>query len=192
MARVSAEQKLKFEMAVSDFLNNNPSASTESVGEALYDTWRSPGPEGNRPKEQRATDWAKRKLKELSKSGKVYQPKRGYWEASSNKESRPTILRKSNGEEKRSFTPINVFDAMGIDTDTNTDTNTNVVNHNDSSPVTFKRSTNDSFLDNVSQNSPFIRGLLLTAQRHGVVEMPEPMLHALIEELVMTTGNFNN
>lgn len=192
MARVSAEQKLNFEKAVNAYLIDNPSASTESVGAALYDTWRSPGPEGNRPKEDRATDWAKRKLKELSKVGKVYQPKRGYWEASPVNEDRTTIVRKKDGRKIRSFTPINVFD---ITEPSNTNENTNGVETNEATEVSDAKNPvvySDSFLDSISKDSPFIRGLLTTAQRHGSVEMPEPMLHALIEELVMTTGNFDN
>lgn len=193
MARVSAEQKLKFEKAVFDFLQTNPSATTESVGAALYDNWRSPGPEGNRPKEERATDWAKRKLKELSKVGKVYQPKRGYWEASSTTEERTTILRKKDGREVRSFSPINVFGIQ--DKNDNTENNTEVNVSNGTTAPRYTPSTtenSDGFLDAVSQNSPFIRGLLMTARRHGTIDMPEPMLHALIEELVMATGNFDN
>ena len=193
MARVSAEQKLKFEKAVFDFLQTNPSATTESVGAALYDNWRSPGPEGNRPKEERATDWAKRKLKELSKVGKVYQPKRGYWEASTVNEERTTILRKKDGREVRSFSPINVF---GMQNDANTNNGNDVMDNtnNETTPryVPTKVDNTDGFLNSVSQNSPFIRGLLATAKRHGSVDLPEPMLHALIEELVMATGNFDN
>lgn len=190
MARVSAEQKLNFEKAVADYLTSNPSASTQSVGEALYDTWRSPGPEGNRPKADRATDWAKRKLKDLAKTGKVYQPKRGFWEASIGETTKPrtTILRKAkdrgNGKsENGNFTPINVFDMVDTVKDQVTDAN---------DAVEVSNKFNDTFLDAVSQNSPFIRGLLRTAQRHGKLEIAEPMLHALIEELVMTTGKFDN
>ena len=190
MARVSAEQKLNFEKAVSDYLKANPSASTQSVGEALYDTWRSPGPEGNRPKADRATDWAKRKLKELAKVGKVYQPKRGYWETSvTATNQRTTILRKKDRTSEKSngngaFSPINVFDMVESVKDSVEDSNNSV----EVKPNGFK----DTFLDSVAQNSPFIRGLLYTAQRHGSIDMPEPLLHALIEELVMTTGNFEN
>ena len=185
MARVTAEYKENFEKAVTDFLASNPSASTQRVGEALYDTWRSPGPQGNRPKEERATAWAKRKLKNLAKSGKVYQSKRGFWEASIGvvrDQPRTTILRKKVTTDNEDFSPINVFDMVNSVKDQVSDTNDTV------QVSKFK----DTFLDAIAQNSPFIRGLLTTAQRQGVIEMPEPMLHALIEELVMTTSKFDN
>jgi len=173
MARVSNEQRLNFEQAIFDFLTKNPSATTETVGKALYDDWRSPGPEGKRPKADRATDWAKRKLKALAKSGKVYQPSRGTWEASSTASTtvkKTTKLRKKavsktdNGNDKSTFTPVNVFN---VDEPT-------------------------SFYEVVGNNSPFIKGLLSTAERHGSIELPEPMLHALIEEMAMAFGRFDN
>ena len=182
MARVSNEQKLKFEGAVFDFLKANPNATAESLGAALYDDWRSPGPEGNRPKSERATDWAKRKLKDLAKSGKVYQPTRGTWVANPPKaEPRRVILRKAakntNGAAK-TFAPLDVFD-------------NNLEKQSENGVI-----DNSAFIEDystaASTNSPFIRGLLRTAERHGTVELSEPMLHALIEEMTMLLGSFDN
>ncbi len=180
MARVSNEQRLNFEQAVFDFLATNPSATTEIVGAALYDDWRSPGPEGSRPKADRATDWAKRKLKALAKNGKVYQPTRGTWLCNVTPKSKTTILRKKNKDDNgdakgEDFAPISIFDA--------TDDKEKVIDH-----MAF---TNNHCAAAAS-NSPFIRGLLCTAERHGSVELSEPLLHALIEEMTMLLGEFNN
>lgn len=179
MARVSNEQRLDFEQAMFAFLSEHPKATTETVGKALYDDWRSPGPEGKRPKEDRATDWAKRKLKALAKNGKVYQPSRGLWEMIPSAASTPTpkttklrkkaVSKKENGKENgdgtdTNFAPVNVF--------------------NMDEPA--------SFYEVVGNNSPFIKGLLSTAERHGSIELPEPMLHALIEEMAMAFGRFDN
>tara|TARA_B100001989_G_C24532067_1_gene462187 strand:+ start:440 stop:982 length:543 start_codon:yes stop_codon:yes gene_type:complete len=180
MARVSNEQKLKFERAVFDFLNANPSATTQSVGEALYDTWRSPGPEGNRPKEERATDWAKRKLKSLAKNGKVYQPSRDTWVANEPTGAKRVVLRKAAKNIKKSengFAPLNVFEDK---------------TQNGADEVIDNTAFIADFSTTASTNSPFIRGLLRTAERHGTVELSEPMLHALIEEMTMLMGSFDN
>ena len=175
MARVSDEQRRNFEQAVFTFLKDNPSASTEDVGAALYDAWRSPGPEGSRSKSERATDWAKRKLKALAKSGKVYQPVRGQWASNVDNGPRTTILRKKNRNNGKDFTPLSLFNAS-------TDTNEVIDN------TAFE----DNYCAIAAANSPFIRGLLTTAERHGSVELSEPLLHALIEEMTMLLGDFDN
>ena len=180
MARVTEEHRLNFEQAVFTFLNDNPSATTESVGAALYDDWRSPGPEGNRPKNQRATDWAKRKLKALAKSGKVYQPVRGQWISNAEpakRSAKTTILRKKdrdNGKDKQPFSPISIFDSE------------------QSKEIVDNSAFADNYYVKATANSPFIRGLMTTAERHGSVELSEPMLHALIEEMTMLLGDFDN
>ena len=161
MARITDEQRRSFEEAVIRFLDSNPNATTASVGEALYDQWRNPGPEGSRPWQERATDWAKRKLTQLSKSGKVYQPSRGTW----------VTHNTTTPNNPRGFNPISIF---------------NVEREFGS------RSFSDDPCMSAVSNSPFVNGLLRTAERHGSVDLSEPMLHALIQELTLLLGDFEN
>lgn len=97
--------------------------------------------------------------------------------------SRTTILRKKadrtdNGKDNgsgngESFSPISLFTKPDND-------------------VVDNAAFVESDITVASTNSPFIRGLLSTAERHGSVELSEPMLHALIEEMTMLLGKFDN